>query len=77
MGQKLSFVLLFQVLLMEMKMQGKSNPFPSFHCGNVFLKQEIFEVNVNKDIEDIDFCDFLLETLPTQAPPKNRRLYLP
>ena len=32
--------------------------------------EEIFEVNTNKDIEDMDLCDFTQDTSPTPSAPK-------
>ena len=37
--------------------------------------KEIFEVNVNEDIEDMDLCNFIQDTSPTLAPSKNHRLH--
>ena len=39
--------------------------------------EEIFEVNVNEDIEDTDLCDFTQDTSQTPALPKNHRLHSP
>ena len=32
--------------------------------------EEIFEVNTNKDIEDMDLCDVTQDTSPTPSAPK-------
>ena len=39
--------------------------------------EEIFEVNANGDIEDMDLCDFTKDTPLTPAPPKNQGLHPP
>ena len=38
---------------------------------------EIFEVNANGDIEDMDLCDFTRETSVTPVPLKNQWLHPP
>ena len=37
--------------------------------------EEIFEVNSNKDIKEVDIFDFTQDTLPTRQPLKNYQLH--
>lgn len=63
MGQKVSFGFSFPVLLKEMSMRGQSNPFPFFTLSGTptisEVLEEVFEVNANEGIKDMDLCEFI------------------